>query len=111
MSTASRIDLYRGLRLAAEGLGDRTFGEVALARNGKTVFVMSGDDFADYGRYGASLAAVQRLPEQVRMPNGSPAFGSWTGGWLGVMGRRLEDMNTLATEWAQGEASSYRATY
>lgn len=111
VSSASRIDLYRGLRLAAEGLDGRSFGEVSLARNGKTVFVMSGEDFAAYGRYGTSLAAVQRIPEQVRLPDGQPAFGSWSGGWLGVMTRRLEDVNTLAEEWAAGEASAYRSRY
>lgn len=111
VSTAARIDLFRGLRLAAEGLGDREFGQVTLARGGKPVFVMSGDDFAAYGRYGTSLAAVQSLPEQMHLPSGEQAFGEWTGGWLGVMGRQLEDVNVMAEEWASGQTSSYRSTY
>ena len=102
------IDLTRSLFQSAEALKDREFGQVSLARQGKTVFVMKGSDFAELGQeYAAGqnpIYLVRTLPEKIYRPDGSPAFGTWTGGWLGVLGRQMDDVNGFGQAWVSGEA-------
>ena len=59
-------------------------------------------------RKGALASA--RLPEQLYLPDGTAAFGSWTGGWLGVLGRQIEDVNTFGQAWMSGERSTSAAS-
>jgi hypothetical protein len=44
------------------------------------------------------------LPEHVYALDGTPAFGTWTGGWLGVMGKQLDDSNEFHKQWWVNEA-------
>lgn len=101
---AAPIDLYRGLFQASQALGERKFGTVTLARRGQAIFRLSGDDFAELGRAYEEgenpIYLVRTLPEKLMLPDGSPAYGTWTGGWLGVMGRQLDDVNDAAQTWS-----------
>lgn len=105
---AAPIDLMRGVLQAARRLHSegQDFKKVVLARRGVPVFVMDGDDF---DRFGAQFAAgenpvflVRTLPENLRRPNGEAAFSTWDGGWLGVVGKQLEDVNAMSEEWVAG---------
>lgn len=107
VDSAATIDLTRGLFQAAEALKDREFGEVTLARGGKAVFVMSGADFKELG---ASVAAgenpiylLRTLPAKLTLPDGRRAFGSWSGGWLGVLSGQMDDLNAFGPAWANGK--------
>lgn len=98
------LDLFRSVFLVAEAMKDRSFGRVVFARRGKPIFVMSGADFREIGQSYASaenpVYLVRTLPEKLSRPDGAPAFGTWSGGWLGVLNRQLEDVNHFAAEWA-----------
>lgn len=115
VDSAATIDLTRGLFQAAETLKDREFGRVTLARGGKAVFVLSGTDFQELG---ASVAAgenpiylLRTLPEKLVLPDGQPAFGSWSGGWLGVLNGQMDDLNTFGPAWANGESPVHSTAY
>ena len=92
---------------SAEALREREFGKVTLARDGKTVFMMSGEDFQTLGRSYAEgenpLYLMRTLPEALCLADGTPAFGRWTGGILGVFTRQMADGTNFAHQWAQGE--------
>lgn len=101
---AAPIDLYRGLFQAAEALEGRHFDKVILARRGSAVFVMDGADFAMLGSSFASgenpIYLIRTLPEQLYLPDGTQAFESWSGGFLGVLGAQMQDVNDAARMWA-----------
>lgn len=107
---AATIDLTRALFQAAEALRDREFGRVILARQGKPVFMMEGAAFAQLGQEYSSgqnpVYLIRTLPEQLYLPDGTAAFGSWTGGWLGVFGRQIEDVNSFGQAWMTGKHST-----
>jgi hypothetical protein len=99
-------DIYRATFQAAAALKDRSFGSVTFARSGKTAFRMSGEDFRDVGTAFASgenpLFLMRTFPEKLRTSTGESAYGSWSGGWLGVLVQQMEDVNAFANDWAAG---------
>ncbi|WP_425990593.1 hypothetical protein [Brevundimonas sp. TWP2-3-2] len=101
------IDLARGLFQSAAALKDREFGQITLARAGKPVFVMSGADFKTLGKSFAAgenpIYLVRTLPEKLSLPNGQEAFGTWSGGWLGVLNGQMQDVNSFGPAWVEGE--------
>ena len=105
---AAPLDLFRGLFQAAKALhaAGRSFKKVNLVRSGTPVFVMSGQAFDEMGTEYAGgqnpIYLIRTLPEKLYLPDGTAAFGSWTGGWLGVMGRQMEDVNEFAQRWMAG---------
>lgn len=111
---AATVDLTRALFQTAEALKDREFGRIILARQGKPMFMMEGAAFAQLGQdYAAGenpVYLIRTLPEQLYLPDGTAAYGTWTGGWLGVLGRQLDDVNAFGQAWATGEHSSVEAT-
>ena len=86
----------------AEERKDRDFREVRLAHKGKTKFILDGDDFQEIGdqvSWQNPVYLVRTFPEKLMTPDGRPAYGTWTGGMLGVLNAQLEDVNEMAREW------------
>ena len=106
--TKTPVDLWRAMFQAAEALDERgrSFERVVLARRGSAVFALSGQDFSSLGfEYGAGQNPVyllRTLPEKLYHPDGSPAFGTWSGGLLGVTTRQMEDLSDAFSAWAFG---------
>lgn len=102
---ASPADLWRGVLQSAAALDEhgRSFEAVILARRGPEVFRITGPDFAWLGaeyRMGQNpLYLVRKLPSKLYQPDGSPAYGEWTGGWLGVLGQEMSDVVDAARTW------------
>ena len=42
---------------------------------------------------------MRTLPENVFKMDGTAAFGTWTGGWLGVVGKQMEDFSEFHKQW------------
>jgi hypothetical protein len=105
-SDKAPIDLFRAVFLIADTLKGRHFGHVTLARAGKPIVRMGGDVFEALGEgYAAGenpVYLVRTLPEKLERPDGKPAFSTWEGGWLGVLGKQMADANTFATDWVSG---------
>ena len=80
------VDLWRGVMEIAEAGadGEHRFDRIVLARNGTPVFQMKGDDFyrlgSERGLGQNPVYQLRKLPEKLYLPNGSPAYGQWTGG-------------------------------
>lgn len=102
---AAPVDLFRGLfqSAAAFAAENRQFERVILARAGEPVFVMEGESYAALGRefQGGQnpVFLIRTLPEKLFRPSGEQAYPRWTGGWVGVVGKQMEDVNKVAREW------------
>jgi hypothetical protein len=106
VESASPVDLIRSVFVSADVLQKRgsEFERVYLARRGKIVFMMEGAAFDEIGaEYGAGqnpVYLVRTFPEKLHHPDGNAAFGQWTGGIFGVLGKQMEDVTTAIEQWA-----------
>lgn len=102
----SPADLCRALFQAADQLKSRSFSRVTLARAGKAIFVLKGEDFQELGAEfdgGQNpIYLLRTLPEKLYLPNGKPAFGTWEGGLLGVLTKQMDDLTAFTTGWLLG---------
>jgi hypothetical protein len=99
---SSTAEILLALFEAAESLQHRRFDHVELTYRGKAKLVLDGAYFQAVGKRFQNqdlLHTMQTLPENVRRLDGSAAYGRWTGGWLGVMGKQIEDVNKFARDW------------
>lgn len=86
----------------AEDMRARRFDHVYLAYRGNIRFRIGGDEFAEIGRRYAwenPVYLLRTFPEKIETLDGGPAFGRWSGGMLGVLGRQMDDVNELTAEW------------
>jgi hypothetical protein len=98
----SPADMTRKLLKSAEALKARRYERVYLAYRGREKFYLDGDYFRQLGEeyaYQNPVYTIRTLPERVYNLDGTPAFGTWTGGWLGVLGKQLEDANEFHRRW------------
>lgn len=102
-------DLFRGLFTSAQVLHEsgRSFSQVILARSHQDVFHLSGESFEEIGKLYSEgenpVYLIRTLPEKLTTPDGTPAFGTWTGGLLGVVSHQMEDATEAGRKWAAGE--------
>lgn len=100
--TNSKLDVTRVLLQFADQVKKRKFDRVELAFRGETKFLLDGDYFQKLGRdYGFQnpVYTTNHLPENVKRPDGTDAFPTWTGGWLGVATRQMQDFNDFHDQW------------
>jgi len=100
--TNSKADVFRSLLQFASKLKDRKFEKVELAFRGDTRFVLNGVYFQELGRdYGTQnpVWTMNHFPENLRLPDGTRPYRTWTGGWLGVAGKQVEDFNDCHDKW------------
>jgi len=107
--TSSPMDVMRVLLQFAAQQKDRSFEIVELSHKGKQKFRMKGEYFhllgQDYGTQNPTYT-IRTMPENLYRPDGASAFGTWTGGMLGVLGRQMEDVTSLHREWYIDDLSS-----
>jgi len=104
--TQSMAGMDRMLFKAAEALQNHSYDDVALAYRGKTRLLMDGAYFQEIGATRQTqnpIYTMRTMQEHLSNPDGTPAFGEWSGGWLGVLGRQLEDHNEFHRRWWANE--------
>jgi hypothetical protein len=42
---------------------------------------------------------MRTFPKHVYKPDGKNAFGSWTGGLLGALGKEMDDFSEFHKQW------------
>ena len=108
---AAPVDLLRGVFQSAGALhsAGRRFDRVVLERQGTPVFLMKGQDFADIGAQQTSgenpVYMIRKFPSKLYRPDGTAAYGEWTGGIFGVLKNEMEDVTHAITEWSGGPSS------
>ncbi|OTG78499.1 hypothetical protein B9T31_17585 [Acinetobacter sp. ANC 4558] len=98
----SSLDVNRVMLQFAEKIKDKQFNKVYLGYKGEDKFYFKGDFFQNLGKeYGLQnpVYTLRTMPENVYLLNGEHAYGVWDGGWLGVMNKQMEDLNTFAKDW------------
>ncbi len=96
------VDVFRTLLQFSEKQQDRNYGKVYLQSGGETKFYLDGDYFQTLGQeYESQNPAytMRTFPSQVYNPDGSKAFGSWTGGLLGVLAKQMQDFTEFHQQW------------
>lgn len=98
----SPADVTRVLLQFSESMKDSTFDQVTLSHVGRPKFLLTGEYFHTLGsEYGTQnpVYTMRTFPENVYKLDGTAAFGTWTGGWLGVIGKQMEDFNEFHKQW------------
>lgn len=98
----SIADVTRVLFSFAEKVADQDFERIEFSHAGTVKFVMQGSDFKTIGReYGEQnpVYMMRTLPEKLRKPDGTPAFGRWEGGLLGVLQKQMEEYRMFHEQW------------
>jgi len=99
---SSPMDVTRVLAQYAEKIKARSFNSVTLSHQGKAKFKMQGTYFQTLGaEYGTQNPAytLRTLPQNIYKLDGTPAFETWTGGMLGVLGRQMDDFVAWHRAW------------
>jgi Zn-finger nucleic acid-binding protein len=114
---ARRIDPVHLLMQFSDKLDLYSIRRLVLARNGRHRFYIIASDLrtlADSYAGGGRMWAFNNLPSKVRRMDGTHAFEEWSGGWLGVLQKQVEDLNKFITDWTgYGSVGGYStsATY
>jgi hypothetical protein len=98
----SALDVFRVFLQYSKEINSRTFNEIKLSSKGKTKFILTGKYFKTLGEeYGIQNPAytIRTFPENLYRPDGQQAFESWTGGWIGVLGKQMNDANEFHKQW------------
>jgi hypothetical protein len=101
-SAQSKLSMDRRLFKSAEALQNQSYESVVLAYHGKPMFVMEGAYFQEIGVSRQSrnpIYTIRTMQERLRYPNGATAFEVRSGGWLGVLGKQLDDHNEFHDIW------------
>ena len=107
--TNSQADVFRSMMHFAQAVQSRNFSKVILAYKSTPRFMLEGSYFKQLGvefAYQNPVFTLRTLPEHVYNLDGTPAFGTWTGGLLGVVGRQMQDLNTFGRRWFINDAAS-----
>jgi hypothetical protein len=100
--TNSKADVFRVLLQYAAKMKSRRYDRVYLAYRGETKFMLDGGYFQQLGEeYGTQnpVYTIRTFPSYLKRPDGSDAYGAWTGGLLGVLGKEMEDFNDFHDKW------------
>ena len=102
------IDSLHLLLQFGHKIKDEGFTHLSIASAGEEVYRLEEADLNELAyqyELGARIWAFDNWPERLRKPTGERAFGSWTGGSIGVAMRRMEDLNEALKTWL-GKAAS-----
>ncbi|MFD1436913.1 hypothetical protein HLH14_12555 [Acinetobacter sp. ANC 4282] len=98
----STADVTRIMLQFSEKIKNKNFDKVVLAYKGSDKFYFKGDYFQKLGNeyeFQNPIYTLRTIPENVYSLGGGRMYGAWTGGWLGVMGKQMEDLNNFAKDW------------
>lgn len=99
---AAMVDVLRAMLQSAEAQKETRYDKVLLAYRGTPKFQLDGGYFQRLGQEFETqnpIYTTRTLPENVFKLDGSPAFGTWTGGMLGVLNKQMEDFNQFSKDW------------
>jgi hypothetical protein len=98
----SPLDVSRVLLQYADKLQEKSFSKVILSYKGAPKFMLKGEYFHTLGKEFDSqnpVYTLRTLPENVYNLDNSQAFSTWSGGWIGVVGKQMEDLNDFHKRW------------
>jgi hypothetical protein len=100
--SATMAEVDRNLFEAAQALKGQSFKNVQLAYRGQGRFLLDGAEFETIGNelsFQNPVYTIRTLPEHISKLDGTPAFGTYEGGFLGVLGAQMRDHSQLHWSW------------
>ena len=100
--SSSRADVFRVFLQSANRLKASEFKTVKLAFDGRPKFLIQGAYFKKLGdEYETQnpVYTMRTFTENVYRLDGTRAYAEWTGGWLGVLQKEMEQFNTFHDDW------------
>jgi len=100
--TNSMADVFRVFLQFSEKVQSKKFDVVELSFMGKTKFKIKGDYFQTLGKeysWQNPIYTIRTFPKNLINLDGSMAYPEWTGGWLGVAEKQMEDFNDFHKKW------------
>lgn len=107
-SENSMADVFRTFLQAAKGLRGSEFRAVVLSFRGTPKFLLEGSYFKKLGEEYDSqnpVYTMRTFASNLYRVDGSKAYPEWTGGWLGVLQKEMEQFNEFHKEWYLSELS------
>lgn len=98
----SKSDVFRVFLQTTAALKDKKFETIELDYNGTPKFTLKGDYFSDLGNdYDTQnpVYTIRTFPSHLYNLTGQAAYGEWTGGLLGVLGKQMDDFNDFNEKW------------
>lgn len=98
----SSADVFRVFLQYAERVKGLRFDDIELAYNGVIKFKIEGSYFLTLGDEYATqnvIYTIRTFPEHLKTPAGNRVYPEWSGGWLGVMNKQMEDFNDFHKKW------------
>lgn len=98
----SRADVFRVVLQFAERVRSKDFQLVVLVCRGEPKFFIQGSYFAQLGAeysYQNPVYTMRTFPSHVYNLDGTAAYGTWTGGILGVLKEETEDFIDFHDRW------------
>lgn len=98
----SIADVFRFFLQFSEQMKAEKFSEILIAHNGENKFKLEGSYFKLLGEeynFQNPIYTMNHFTENVYNLNGTHAFETWTGGWLGVASKQIEDFNEFNKKW------------
>lgn len=105
----SPADVFRVFLQYSERMKNKSFDRVMLAHNGKVKYQIKGEYFKMLGvefEDQNPIYTIRTFPENLSRPDGTQAFGTWTGGILGVLAEQMNDFNKFHQEWYLDDIAS-----
>ncbi|MBO7928078.1 hypothetical protein J5X91_17735 [Pseudoalteromonas sp. K222D] len=108
-SDKSPLDVSIVLLQLSESLKDNEYHRVVLSFKGRQKFMLEGSYFKETGmEYGIQnpVYTLRSLSQNVYKLDGSQAFSTWTGGFIGVLGKQMEDLTEFHKQWYINELAT-----
>ena len=108
-NTNSPSDVFRVFLQLASRMKDKDFEQVLLAHQGVMKFQLKGSYFKTLGEEFENqnpVYTIRTFPENISRLDGTQAFGTWTGGIIGVLGEQMNDFNKFHQEWYINDMAS-----
>ena len=78
------------------------FSTIELEHKGNLKFIIEGSYFKQLGNeyeFQNPVYTMRTFPSNLKNPDGTQAYGEWTGGLFGVLNEQLEDFNDFHKRW------------
>jgi len=105
----SMADVFRVFLQSAKALKSHEFQKVELEFRGDVRFMLEGAYFKKLGDeydFQNPVYTMNTFTSHLYRPDGTKAFPEWTGGWLGVMTKEIEQFNEFHKQWYLAQSSA-----
>jgi hypothetical protein len=98
----SMADVFRVFLQSAKVLRSHDFQKVELRYRGDIRFLVEGTYFKQLGNefdFQNPVYTMRTFTSHLYQPDGEKAFSEWTGGWLGVITKEMEQFDEFHKQW------------